>query len=171
VNDADRLLLDRVRRGDESAYRELVRAHGRRLLRAAEGLGHPPDEAEDLAQEAFLALVRNAGRLEGEATVFTWLYRVMFNRHVDLVRARERRRVAARAEEAVPEGPDAEGAGRVRAALARLPERDRRLLTLRYFEGLSYEEIAGVLDVPLGTAHSAVYYALEKLRPLLEEKP
>ena len=151
----------------EAVRTEDVDALRPRLLRAAMRLGHAPNEAEDLVQETLLAFVRGADRFEGRASLYSWLYRVLVNRHVDLLRARDRDRRIPRAP-AAP-APDAHELAHVRATLARLPEREHHVLVMRFFEELPYDEVARALDVSVGTAHALAFSGLQRLRALLEE--
>jgi RNA polymerase sigma-70 factor (ECF subfamily) len=164
------LELSRLRQGDRGAYRDLVASYGPRLLGAAERLGHSPHEAEDLVQETFLALVRSLDRFEGRAALFTWLYRVLLNRHAELVRRKSLgREKAARAVDPAPP-PDPSRDEQIRLALGRLREPEQRVLFLRFFEGLPYEEIARIVDAPLGTVHAQAFHGLRHLRELLEDE-
>src|SRR6185295_19484251 len=150
--------------------REVVTSCGPRLLGAAERLGHTPHEAEDLVQDVFLALVRSVDRFEGRSQIFTWLYRVLLNRHAELVRRKTLDRT--RKPPPAPEvGPSDEDRGeRIRAAMARLREEEQRVLFLRFFEGLPYDEIARIVDAPLGTVHAQAFHGLRRLRALLEDE-
>ena len=149
---------------------DLVTSCGPRLLGAAQRLGHPPQEAEDLVQEVFLALVRSIDRFEGRSQIFTWLYRVLLNRHAELVRRKslDRSRMPAAASES-PD-PDTERGERVRAAMERLRAEEQRVLFLRFFEGLPYDEIARIVEAPLGTVHAQAFHGLRRLRALLEDE-
>jgi len=162
--------LSRLRDGDVGAFHELVTTCGPRLLGAAERLGHPPQEAEDLVQDVFLALVRSVDRFEGRSQIFTWLYRVLLNRHAELVRRKtlDRTRKPPPAPEA--EASDEDRGDRIRAAMARLREEEQRVLFLRFFEGLPYDEIARIVDAPLGTVHAQAFHGLRRLRALLEDE-
>jgi RNA polymerase sigma-70 factor (ECF subfamily) len=139
-----------------------------RLTRLARSLGHSADEAEDLAQDCMLALA--SGSYRGDASVQTWLYRVLWNKHVDRIRAR-RERLGIHESVPAPSAPDhAEAIDHVRATLMELPDRPRIILILRYFEDLAFSEIALVVDRTLGTVKSDCFRALEQLRRLLDEK-
>jgi RNA polymerase sigma-70 factor, ECF subfamily len=164
------LELSRLRQGDAGAFHELVATCGPRLLGAAERLGHAPHEAEDLVQDVFLALVRSVDKFEGRSEIFTWLYRVLLNRHAELVRrtVRERSRTPSLPDAEGP--PDVERGERVRAAMIRLREEEQRVLFLRFFEGLPYDEIARVVEAPLGTVHAQAFHGLRRLRALLEDE-
>lgn len=164
------LELNRFRQGDVGAFHDLVANYGPRLLTAAERLGHPAQEAEDLVQDVFLALVRSVDRFEGRAAISTWLYRVLFNRHAELLRRKilDRSRTPASADSAL--APDLERGERIRAALSRLKEPEQRVLFLRFFEGLPYDEIARIVEAPIGTVHSHAFHGLRHLRALLEDE-
>src|SRR6185295_8731564 len=158
-----------LRRGDVDAYQDLVFAYGARLLGAAERLGHTPHEAEDLVQDVFLALVRSADRFEGRSQIFTWLYRVLLNRHADLVRRKTLDRSRKPPPATEDSAPDVERGDRVRAAMDRLRAEEQRVLFLRFFEGLPYDEIARIVEAPLGTVHAQAFHGLRRLRALLED--
>ena len=162
------LELTRLRQGDVGAFHDLVATCGPRLLGAAERLGHAPQEAEDLVQDVFLALVRSVDRFEGRSQIFTWLYRVLLNRHAEVVRKKYLDR--SRTPLPPPESPDAERSERIRSAMARLREEEQRVLFLRFFEGLPYDEIARIVQAPLGTVHAQAFHGLRKLRALLEDE-
>jgi RNA polymerase sigma-70 factor (ECF subfamily) len=163
------LELERLRQGDTGAYQDLVSSYGPRLLIAAERLGHTSQEAEDLVQDAFLALVRSVDRFEGKATLFTWLYRVLLNRHADLVRRKRLDREKPVASSEPGTGPEPGRQEQIRWALRQLREPEQRVLFLRFFEGLPYEEIARIVESPLGTVHSHAFHGLRHLRSLLED--
>ncbi len=178
-------LIRRSQQGDEQAFGELVQRYYRLVMSIAYRLSNDPQLAEDMAQETFLkawqALPRF--RIKGEeATGFRpWLCRIAVNTTIDEMR---RQRPIADLEEsmispitqpseALDRAVDAEA---VRSAIARLPERSRAALILREYEGLSYQEIAEALDIPIGTVMSRLNYARKRLREELEaylkpEKP
>jgi RNA polymerase sigma-70 factor (ECF subfamily) len=149
---------------------DLVTTCGPRLLGAAQRLGHPPQEAEDLVQEVFLALVRSVDRFEGRSQIFTWLYRVLLNRHADLVRRKTLDRSRKPPPATEDSAPDVERGDRVRAAMDRLRAEEQRVLFLRFFEGLPYDEIARIVEAPLGTVHAQAFHGLRRLRALLEDE-
>lgn len=164
------LELTRLRQGDRAAFHDLVSTCCPRLLGAAERLGHTPQEAEDLVQDVFLALVRSVDRFEGRAEIFTWLYRVLLNRHAELVRRRTLDRLRTPSAPAPSVFPDFERGDRIRAAMGRLREEEQRVLFLRYFEGLCYDDIARIVEAPLGTVHAHAFHGLRRLRALLEDE-
>ncbi|MEZ4465564.1 MAG: sigma-70 family RNA polymerase sigma factor [bacterium] len=145
-----------------------VEAYGARLYRAA-AVKASPEEAADLCQEVFL--VAAGARFEGRSSPYTWLYGILHN----LVRERRRRRggpVEAPALAVVtPEASLAarEGAARVRAAVARLPEAQRDVVSLFYLEELSVQAVAEALKLPENTVKSRLFAARAALRRALVE--
>ncbi|MCD6291270.1 MAG: sigma-70 family RNA polymerase sigma factor [Anaerolineae bacterium] len=167
-------LIRSSQQGDARAFGELVRRYYRLVVSIAYRLCNDPQMAEDMAQEAFLkawqALPRFRIREEGESTGFrAWVSRIVVNATIDEMR---RQRPATGLDDLTPAGGirPAEALDRVveaemvRSAIARLPERSRAALILREYEGLSYEEIAEALDIPIGTVMSRLNYARKRLR-------
>ena len=186
VGDAE--LVARARDGDRAAFDQLVIRHQDRVYNMAlRMLGHP-DDALDLAQEVFLSAYRALGGFEAKAAFSTWLYRVTVNRCRDELRRRSTvkhtrpRPLGARANPDDPSAdPPARGASPhelavareseaiIAAAVAELPGDAREVLVLRDVEGLAYEEIAHVLEVPVGTVRSRLNRARTLLRDRLRE--
>ena len=173
--DSDAGLIERVGRGDRAAFEELYRRFARPVLAMALRQLGDSGRAEDAAQETFAAVWRSARSYRSErGSASAWLYAVA--RHAIIDRARQRPEPAAEvadeaSEEATPE-EQAEAswlAWRVHAALERLPERERVVLELAYWSGLSQAEIASYLDVPLGTVKTRTRAGLARLAGLLEE--
>ncbi|MEN9937548.1 MAG: hypothetical protein RLZZ387_4127 [Chloroflexota bacterium] len=157
ATDSDARLLERLRRGDEAAFEQLFERHYATVYRALFGLLGSREASEDLAQETFLALLSSPPRRDAGASLAAWLCRVALNRAYNALRSerREHARAERLAEPAQADGPEehaarAEDQARVRAALARLPERQARLLLLRH-AGLSYAEVAQALEVAPGS--------------------
>ncbi|HEY63072.1 MAG TPA: sigma-70 family RNA polymerase sigma factor [Caldilineae bacterium] len=172
-------LIRRSQQGDEQAFGELVRRYYRLVVSVAYRLCNDPQLAEDIAQETFLkawqALPRfHTQRKDKDSTSLrAWLCRIAVNTAIDEMR-RQRPTVgleevtlpdATQATESIDQTLDAEV---VRSAIARLPERSRAALILREYEGLSYQEIAEALDIPIGTVMSRLNYARKRLREELE---
>lgn len=180
--DADRDLVARHRYGDESAFEEIYELYGGMVYNLALRLSGEPEEAADLTQEAFLKIHRHLRGFRGRSTLRTWIYRVAVN----CCRSRYRRqqiwqsRIEPGAAERLDELPDrrrdperraiARSTGAlVERALERLPPIYREAVLLRDIEGLTYEEIATVLGVRLGTVRSRIARGRVRLRNLLEE--
>ncbi len=168
-------------RGDAPALERAYRAFGDRVYRTALHLLGQAADAEDAAQEVFLALPRKVRSYRGEAAFGSWMYRVTVNHCLDRLARRplERKRQSG-VEEAlevvdpIREPSEAtsskEDCVRLRELLLRLPADHRSVLVLRELEGLSYREIADALDVPIGTVMSRLSAARTALAPLNSEE-
>lgn len=156
VEGSDRQLIERFQRGEPSAFEALFTRHYARVYRAAFGVAQDVDAADDLAQEAFLALYRQPPTLAQDGSLAAWLCRVALNRGINALRGarREQARLARLGPEEAVHPDDQvlrdEERAQVRLALAHLEERQARLLALRY-AGLSYIEIAQALGVAPGS--------------------
>jgi RNA polymerase sigma-70 factor, ECF subfamily len=156
VIDSDTALLERLRSGDSTAFEELFLRHYTTVYRVLYGVVSNAQEAEDLAQETFMALYRQPPRLDGSGALGGWLYRVAVNRAYNALRSNQRlQRRLGGVEPEQQSNPHDEYVRReerehVRSALAKLPERTAKLLLLRY-AGLSYAEIAAALQVAPGS--------------------
>lgn len=161
---------------------QITQQHFARIHRAALVLTGNPWDADDLAQETFLVLARQQHRFQGRSSVFTWLYGILLN-----LERRERRRHGMRRKKlqvlwdnepsTERTSPAAETAIEVAewksslwAWVRRLPDGQRQALVLRFSEGLAYEEIAGVMECPLGTVKSRIFHGLLGLRRLMNDR-
>jgi RNA polymerase sigma-70 factor (ECF subfamily) len=188
--EVDQQLVERAQRGDKRAFELLVAKYQRKLGRLLSRMVRDPSEVEDVTQEAFIKAYRALPSFRGESAFYTWLYRIAINTAKNYLVALGRRAPtttefdhedAENFEEA--EGlrdsatPESELHGKqiattVNRAMEALPEDLRTAITLREIEGLSYEEIAGVMNCPIGTVRSRIFRAREaiaaELRPLLD---
>ncbi len=177
-------LLTRARAGESAAFCRLAAEHEARLLRQACGLTRDQNAAEDLVCETLVEAWRSLGRYHGTCRFSTWLFSILLHRHQKALRRARSRPIPLaalpsaevderrQAQENLPAtGPSPaeetmrrEAAGRLREAVASLPEKHQQVILLRFFEGASLPEIAAVLGCSVGTVKSRLYYALEKLR-------
>jgi RNA polymerase sigma-70 factor (ECF subfamily) len=188
----DRQLVERARRGDKHAFELLVSKYQRKLSRLLSRFIRDASEVEDVAQEAFIKAYRALPSFRGESAFYTWLYRIGINTAKNYLVANGRRAPTATefdSEDAesfddgdqlrdinTPESllMSKEIAETVSDAVERLPEELRTAITLREIEGLSYEEIATIMNCPIGTVRSRIFRAreaiAERLRPLLDAR-
>ena len=177
AGDAPRF-LDRLRAGEAAAFEELVTMYQHRVFGVALRMLGSAAEAQDAAQEAFLRAHRGLAGFRGDAKLSTWLYAITSRLCLNRLASGERRLVR-RGEETLlrlaDEGrqPDAalersELEAALHRAIAELPEERRIVVVLRDLEGLSYEEIAKVLDLELGTVRSRLHRARADLKDKLE---
>jgi RNA polymerase sigma-70 factor, ECF subfamily len=177
-------ILARARQGDSDAFRVLVERHSRSVFRLAFRMTGNEQDAEDVVQESFLRAYRQLGRFESRANFGTWLYRIVANCSVDLMRARQSRQNHGRLEsldelEADPAPTDsptperlaqsAQIGTRVIAALGGLSPLERAAFTLRHYEGRSIDEISRLLGLRTSATKHSVFRAVRKLRIALAE--
>ena len=171
--------LARARRGDAEAYRLLVERHSHAAFRLAFRLTGNEQDAEDVVQESFLKAYRQLARFNGRASFSTWLYRIVANCAVDLLRIRHARHDPRRQDppEVLDANPtlvdrprpdrlaeSAEIGQRVSAALGSLTPLERAAFTLRHYEERSIDEIARTLGLGKSAAKHCVFRAVRKLR-------
>jgi RNA polymerase sigma-70 factor, ECF subfamily len=175
VSDSDEALLERLRSGDDAAFETLFLRHYARVFRVLRNLVEEHQQAEDLAQETFLALFQHPPRLDAGTALPAWLCRVAINRGYNALRSgrRARQRLERAAEPEAHVDPDAEllrseERSKVRTTLASLPERQAKLLLLRH-AGLSYAEVAAVLDVAPGSIGTLLVRAERAFLQLYEQ--
>ncbi len=190
--DADALLVERAKRGEVSAFEMLVVKYQRRIERLVGRMVRDSDLVQDIAQETFIRAYRALPQFRGESAFYTWLYRIAVNTAKKALVEKKRDPLLfegamvsteegeepSRVENELSDGetPETVLAGRqvaatVNAAIDALSEDLRQAIVLREIEGLSYEEIADVMNCPIGTVRSRIFRAREaiatKLRPLL----
>lgn len=194
--ETDLMLVERTLAGDQRAFNLLVIKYQRRIERLIGRMVRDTDLVEDIAQETFIRAYRALAQFRGDAQFYTWLYRIAVNTAkkalVDLKRdplvsesalrggssdddetsAVENELTSAETPETVLAAKEI--AATVNSAMEALPEELRQAVTLREIEGLSYEEIAEVMNCPIGTVRSRIFRAREaisaKVRPLLENQ-
>lgn len=189
MEDNDAKLVEMVQRGDKAAFDVLVLKYQHKVLKLVTRYVRDPVEAEDIAQEAFIKAYRALPSFRGESAFYTWLYRIAANTAKNVLVSSRRRLVDYSLDLQDPEdyaaqvllkdGDTPEGMllteeirQTVTDAMQQLPDDLREAITLRELEGLSYEEIAVVMECPVGTVRSRIFRAREaidkKLRPLLD---
>jgi RNA polymerase sigma-70 factor (ECF subfamily) len=161
-------LLRLSRRGDRTAFGELVARHQASVYRVVRGILRDPSESEDVTQEAFVKAWGSLGRFRGESGFFTWIYRIAVNESLMAARRRRPRPMPQVPEVEAPRESEAEGPsiGALEAMLQRLPDDQRAILVLRDLEGLTYQQIAETLEIPIGTVESRIFRARSELREM-----
>jgi RNA polymerase sigma-70 factor, ECF subfamily len=185
----DQQLVERAQRGDKKAFELLVSKYQRKLGRLLSRFIRDPTEVEDVTQEAFIKAYRALPSFRGDSAFYTWLYRIGINTAKNYLVAMGRRAptttdIDSEEAEGFEDGdqlrdlntPENEMMSRqvaetVNQTLEELPEELRTAITLREIEGLSYEDIANIMNCPIGTVRSRIFRAreaiAERLRPLL----
>ena len=185
----DQALVERVQQGDKSAFDILVLKYQSKIIQLVNRYVHDPDEAMDVAQEAFIKAYRAIGRFRGDSAFYTWIYRIAINTAKNYLVASGRRPPAGDID--AQDAEQYEGATGLReyatpermllkdeiektvaSAIDELPDDLKTAITLRELEGLSYEEIAQAMECPIGTVRSRIFRARDaidtKLKPLLD---
>ena len=170
-------LILRCQRGDEAAFEALIHAHEKRVYTLCRRMCRSEDDALEAAQDAFLAVWRGIGEFRADAAFSTWLYRLATNACLDLLRREKKRSGDVSLDGAEAPLDLADGAAlpeeaairadtrrMVREALEALPDGYRQILLLREAEQLSYQEIAAVTELELGTVKSRISRARQALR-------
>ena len=190
--DIDQQLVERAQGGDKQAFGLLVSKYQRKLGRLLSRFIRDPGEVEDVAQEAFIKAYRALPSFRGDSAFYTWLYRIGINTAKNYLVAMGRRAPTVTefdSDEAegfedgdqlrdinTPESVLAskEIAATVQKAMEDLPDELRTAIELREIEGLSYEEIASIMNCPIGTVRSRIFRAREaiaaRLRPLVDAR-
>lgn len=183
MEETEATAVARARSGDSDAFRVLVEQHSRNVFRLAFRMTGNENDAEDIVQETFLRAYKQLARYESRSSFGTWLYRIAANCSLDLIRSRKTRQQFAPPEDeredffaSIPSsapGPDRVAVSRdverrVRIAMNDLSQQERTAFVLRHFEGLSIDEISGMLGVGGNAAKHSIFRAVQKLRKALE---
>jgi RNA polymerase sigma-70 factor (ECF subfamily) len=187
--ESDLSLVERVQRGEKSAFDVLVLRYQHKVLKLIMRYIRDTMEAEDVAQEAFIKAYRALPGFRGDSAFYTWLYRIAINTAKNALVSSKRRPIDYDLDLQDPDQYDAQARLRddetpehlvlteeirqtVNGAMAELPEDLKTAIVLREIDGLSYEEIAAAMDCPVGTVRSRIFRAREaidrKLRPIFD---
>jgi RNA polymerase sigma-70 factor (ECF subfamily) len=176
----DKQLVARVQKGDSRAFDMLVLKYQHRIFGLISRYVHDADEVQDVAQEAFIKAYRALPRFRGDSAFYTWLYRIAINTAKNHLVSRSRRPPGSDVDVEDAEYYASGGALHeietpesalfgselkevVERAIRDLPEDLRTAVTLREFDGLSYEDIADIMDCPVGTVRSRIFRAREAI--------
>lgn len=181
----DLALVERVKRGDLSAFSQLVDKYQNRIYSAVLNYVYNADDAYDITQDAFVKAYTNINRFNSSSAFYTWLYRIAINTAIDAIRKRKSRPVESLEDDKYaqsgfePVGTDiaddperslanAELARHLNEAISSLSHKLRSVIVLHDVEGLSQEEVAQIIGVPVGTVKSRVSRARAEIRRYLE---
>jgi RNA polymerase sigma-70 factor (ECF subfamily) len=181
-------MVEAVRNGDATAYRGLVEKYQGRVYNVVYGMVRDQEDARDITQDTFIKAFRSLHTFREDSQFYTWLYRIAMNQAIDFTRRRGRGALPGAEEDVAFRHPgdlasdpqNADGPRKVAErqqmmdaillALDTLPEDQKQVILLRELEGLSYKEIAAVLDIAEGTVMSRLFYARKKLVAWLTER-
>lgn len=183
----DEELILKVQKGDRAAFEQLYWRYEKRVLQVVYGYMHNKEDAVELTQEVFVKVYQNIDKYQPGTKFFTWVYRIAANASIDRIRRKKTAREVefdndyqknfSRSEDVLapslglnPEraAVQSELRERLSAAMESLSPKHREVMTLREIEGLSYEEIANLLDIQIGTVMSRLYYARIHLQNALK---
>lgn len=165
--------LEAFRLGDERAYRKLVEAYRMPLINLVTSLISNYDEAEEIVQDVFISFYVNRETFEGRSKIYTWLYRVSFNRAVDLIRKREREkkyRIREFREAECQESSAEISVNKIilAEALSKLEDNFRIPLLMAEYENYSYNEISEKLGIAVNTVRTRIFRARKKLLSIMK---
>lgn len=179
-------LLKRLKNGDENAFRELVERYGDRVYNVALNLAQNTDDADDITQEVFVNVFSSIASFRADASLSTWLYRITLNKCLDHRKKQQRKTVALKwqglfgfgghshLEPAEPNHPGLmlekkEQGKALMMALKKLPQKQEMAFSLHKLNGLSYKEVAEVLNLSIPSVESLMTRANKNLRNILAE--
>ena len=185
AKDTDKELVRRVKKGDRDAFDLLFSRYQHKILNLVSRYLRDPQDVEDVAQEAFIKAFRALPRFRGDSAFYTWLYRIAINTAKNHLVTRGRRPPGTDGDvedaehfdgnDALRESESPESvlardqlSAEIDGAIADLPDDLRSAVTLREFDGLSYEQIAEIMDCPVGTVRSRIFRARESIDKRIE---
>jgi RNA polymerase sigma-70 factor, ECF subfamily len=178
---SDLELVEEVRSGRRQAYTTLMRRYQEKIYWVARRIVGSHDDAEDVAQETFVKAYLALGEFRGESQFYSWLYRIALNLSLNAVRRRQVMTYLVRSSELLSrilpaqERPDdqmelRETEERLLGAIARLPEKQKAVFVMRYFDELTYEEISRILKTSVGGLKANYFHALRKVREFMKDE-
>lgn len=174
--DDDVTLVQRSLKGDTSAYEELVRRHERRIFFLGLKFHKNFEDAEDFTQEVFLKAYENLATYSTASPFSAWLYRIGYNHGINRISKKRAQALSEEHQELLESGVDGpedrlekeETRGKVREILKKLPEMYNMVIRMRFFDGLSYAQIAEIIGKPINTIKSHIFRAKELIRESVE---
>ncbi len=177
---SDLQLIEEVRNGKRRAFTELMRRYQQRVYWAARRIVGTHEDADDIAQETFVKAYTALGDFRGESSFFTWVYRIAINLSLNAVRKRQMvsylkeneiiNRIFPSSDDPSREVEFKETQSRLQEAIARLPEKQRAVFVMRYYDEMSYEEISEVMKTSVGGLKANFFHALRKVREYMTDE-
>lgn len=177
---SDLQLIEEVRNGKRRAFTELMRRYQQRVYWVARRIVGTHEDADDIAQETFVKAYTALGDFRGESSFFTWLYRIAVNLSLNAVRKKQLvsylresdiiNRLFPSSEDPSREVEFKETQSRLQEAIARLPEKQRAVFVMRYYDEMSYEEISEVMKTSVGGLKANFFHALRKVREYMSNE-
>lgn len=190
MEETDINLVKLARNGDRMAFQKLVERYQRKIFGLCYGMVRNQDDAMDMVQETFVKVFKSLARFEGQSSFYTWTYRIATNVCIDFLRKAKRQRTVDY-DDAIMRDDDVEDVGsllpsrlgvnpakvygrrelleKIEAALGTLSPNHRQAIILREVEGLSYQEIADIMEVSIGTVMSRLHHARKNMQKELAE--
>lgn len=162
----DREIINKIRSGNKEAFKFIVEKYMKLAYSVAYSIVGSREEALDISQEAFIRVYRNLKKFDVSKPFLPWFIKILKNIAIDRIRKEKVRLIPLEVVE--NKGVSAEIKLELERALANLNEEERQIIFLRHFDGYSYKEIAEILDIPIGTVMSRLFYARKKLKKMLE---
>jgi RNA polymerase sigma factor (sigma-70 family) len=181
------ILIENLRRGDQSAFREIVEATKDMVYNTALGILQNTEDAEDITQEVFVQAYESIDKFKGESKLSTWLYRITVTKSIDQIRKKKRKKrfgflqsMFGNDDLVVHEPPDfnhpgvlldkKEDATLLFKSVEKLPENQKTAFVLNKMEGLSYQEVSEVMDTTVSSVESLLHRAKTNLKKMLQEE-
>ena len=177
MNDTDLSLVERLKRREEEAFQELVETYRQRVYFIALRVVRDEDQAADVAQEVFVKVYRSIDKFQGRSSLYTWIYRIAVNLAINRSKRDRFKRMVSLSDLPRPRSSktpspledleEKELRERIDKAIRSLPEKQRAVFILKYFEKMTHQEIARIMDCSEGTAKANYFHAIRKLRKRL----
>jgi len=181
-------LVDALRAGRDDAFRQLVEMYQDKVIRTCMGFVHSYTDAEDIAQDVFIEIYQSVGKFRGEAGLSTWIYRIAVNKSLNFLGRSGRRKILsfidtlsggsenpakdiASGREYAPDEDlqRSESSKAINQAMNKLPANQKTAFILSKYDDLSYQEIAGIMDISVSSVESLLFRARQNLRKSLQE--
>ncbi|MCB1190355.1 MAG: RNA polymerase sigma factor [Leptospiraceae bacterium] len=177
LREKEKILLQKIKSGDKSAYIELVNPYRERLFRKAKSMLRDDDDAEDIVQDAMISGFKSISKFRAESGVYTWLYRIVVNKSKDLLQ-KKKREIEKPIDHTEQQFIDdrvgyekklelSDESSYLIRKIGQLDDIYKQVIELRYFEEMSYADIAAVLKCNVGTVKSRLFKARELLKHLI----